>query len=109
MNELAIQPDEFISNLGFILNQMPNYGVLIVADLSEYPSVMNLFKRIEGYVKKVPSFQIVRSYTEGASSFRTSLALPEIIISNLLTGEEDLKPRVNVKYNYLIAQKVARC
>ena len=86
---------------------MPVNSVLVLADLSSYKSVIALMKKVEAYVSSKAKLRIIRSSTTGAYNFRSLLIQPTVITENLLTGDNGLIPRKNIKFNFLAIQKTS--
>lgn len=107
LNEFVGNSQIFIKNIDFILAKMPVASVLVLADLSNYTSVIALMKQVETYVSSKANLRIIRSYTTGACNFRSLLTQPPVITENLLTGEDGLIARKNINYNFLAIQKTS--
>ncbi|BAZ47833.1 hypothetical protein NIES4103_04370 [Nostoc sp. NIES-4103] len=108
LNEIDKEPNIFLENIGFLVNEMPEGSILAIADQSNYNSTNILLNRVESYVRDIGQGDIIRSYTEGGISFHSLKMLPEIppvIRECLLTGQNGLIPRSSVKFNYLAFQK----
>ena len=99
--------DIFLDNISFLIKEMPQRSILVIADQNNYSSVLNLMKRIEDCIRGISQVSIIRSQTAGIISFDALNALPpipRIIRENLLTGEDKLIPRRWVSFNYLAVQ-----
>jgi len=105
LNEFVENSQVFINNIDFIFTEMPVNSVLVLADLSNYNSVIALMEQVETYVSNKANLTIIRSYTTGAYNFRSLLTQPTVITKNLLTGDNGLIPRKNIKFNFLAVQK----
>lgn len=105
LNELAQSSQAFMNNMDFLFAEMPSNSILVLADLSNYRSVITLMNQVETYVNDRAKFRIIRSYTTGAYNFRSLLTPPPIITKNLLTGDNGLIPRKNISFNFLAIQK----
>lgn len=107
LNEVTANADIFLNNISFLVNEMPQRSILVIADQNNYPSVLNLMALIEDCIRGISQVSIIRSRTAGTISFDALNALPpipRIIRENLLTGEDKLIPRRWVSFNYLAVQ-----
>lgn len=105
LNEFVDNSQTFIKNIDFILTEMPVNSILVLADLSSYNSVITLMEQVETYVSSRAKLKIIRSYTTGAYNFRSSLTQPTVITKNLLTGDNGLMARKNIKFNFFSCSK----
>jgi hypothetical protein len=105
LNEFAAAPQIFVENIVLLLEWMPTNSVLVLADLNNYVVVQYLMKQVEAQVGAHTCSTVVRSCSEGNCSFRSKIQLTPLITQHLLTGENDLIPRRNINFNYLIVQK----
>lgn len=105
LNEFVKTSQAFIKNIDFILTEMPVDSILVLADLSNYNSVLALMQQVETYVSDNAELKIIRSYTTGGYNLRSLLPLPNVIIKNLLTGDNGLIPRKKINFNFLAIQK----
>lgn len=109
LNEvLTANADIFLDNISFLVSEMPQRSILVIADQNNYFLVLNLMKRIEDCIRGINQASIIRSHTAGSIGFDARIALPpipRIIRENLLTGEDQLIPRRRVSFNYLVVQK----
>jgi hypothetical protein len=105
LNEFIYTPETFIENIKFIVAQMTNESILVIADLCKYSSVINLMQQIEMYIGNNNNLKLIRSCNEGNLYFRYSFELPTILTDTLLTSSNGLIPRRNINFNYLAVQK----
>ncbi|MBE9011588.1 hypothetical protein IQ250_15370 [Pseudanabaenaceae cyanobacterium LEGE 13415] len=104
LNELFNAREIVKDNLKFLLETMPEASTLIIADQGEYGEVTQAMQSLENIATRLNTeneiYSIGRSEKTKAY-FSTSLSLPAIISTCLLTGANLLKPRRNVKASYL--------
>ncbi|PSF34513.1 hypothetical protein C7H19_18985 [Aphanothece hegewaldii CCALA 016] len=105
LNEVVKEKEKFLNNFEYLLNQINEDTILIIGDFCNYPSVIELFKEIEDIVAQNCTVIILRSSNLENIHIRHNICLPEIIKNNLLTGANNLIPRKNVSFNYLVIYK----
>ncbi|MBD1944702.1 hypothetical protein H6F78_01835 [Coleofasciculus sp. FACHB-64] len=107
MNEFTTNKTEIINNIIYLIEEMPSGSILAIADLINYPQVNILMDSIENRITCQGLATLVRRRQEGVIEFRSKQAdnLPEMIRNNLLTGEDGLKPKEKVRFQYLAVQK----
>ncbi|MCU0549469.1 MAG: hypothetical protein MUC48_08995 [Leptolyngbya sp. Prado105] len=105
LNEFVNTPQVFIENIDFLIQEMSESSILIIADLN-FEIVKRLMGQVECHFRTVSRLEVIRSNASGYSCLHSRLPLLKVLTDNLLTGEEDLIPKKKVNFNYLAIQKM---
>jgi hypothetical protein len=103
LNEFFSSQQIFIKNLNFLLEEMPNSSILIVADFSQYSLVKALMSELQSLIENKATMLVICNCTE--DNFCSKFYPPTRVTQNLLTGADWLIPKKNVNYSYLAARK----
>jgi hypothetical protein len=91
LNEYALQSEAFLSNYAqVIINANP--GTLFVVIDLKFPAVLEMMKSIET-IAVSQGCQILRNADQSAISFSSEITIPEIILEELLIGNDNLIPK----------------
>jgi hypothetical protein len=112
LNEITEEKHQIvIDNFTNIYNALPRESYIVIIDLSEYESVINLITRIQTTILNIGTAQVVRNINEGGLNRQSSYANPiPFIRENLLTGipyqvQNGLIPKRHIKFTYIIIKK----
>ena len=108
LNELNNR-DIAAANIIYLAENMPQVSRLIIADLSNFPSVIDMENEIEQNLRKLPN--LINFKSDAKEELRVRTLLPAIIRQNLLTGRPGqswehgglLTPRARVRFNFISA------
>jgi hypothetical protein len=112
LNEITEQRHQtVIENFAKIYNALVRGSYIVIIDLSEYNSVINLITRIQQRLSNLPNASIIRNIGDGGLNRQSGYADPiPFIRENLLTGipfqvQNGLIPKRHIKFTYMIIKK----
>lgn len=114
LNELSAR-SALMHNLFLLVGMLPSNSLLIINDLANYIAVQKVKDQLENYVTALnatlsdihqSSVFLIRSPRLGRTDFSTRLQIPIEIRTHLLTGEDGLIPRKNVKCNFIAIHRL---
>ncbi|MDI9364150.1 MAG: hypothetical protein QM541_04300 [Flavobacterium sp.] len=112
LNEITEDKHQVVvDNFSKIYTAIPQGSYIVIIDLSEYDSVINLITRIQTTLSSNDTAQIIRNVSEGGLNRQSSYANPiPFIRENLLTGipfqvQNGLIPKRHIKFTYIIIKK----
>jgi len=100
LNELDNTPS-IQENISFLFDIAPLGSTVIIADLL-YDQNLDIVEEIREKIDKRNDFEVLNERTLKVTS---SLPIPQIILANLLTGEDGLIPRSNINFVFLAIRK----
>jgi len=88
-------------NVNFLFDTSSQGSIMIIADL-QYGQNRIFLQNLKEMINRKNDFEVLN---QGNLAFTSSLTVPQVVLENLLTGEDGLIPRSNIQFLFLAARK----